>query len=167
MPAIDVNGFKVLQCLWAAGLEEKARLDALCRLWPDKYGPWDSSSAQSGGEIGDRPTRGKRPPRAVESLKTGRSDQRYPRVDPDMHVQRLCAMFLIESRGGGQYRKGGVRSFTGVHMDIGVMKDRHKAVTSGLIDIAIHLVNTIQKRRKIALIRVLRAAGVSSWLRLV
>jgi hypothetical protein len=45
------------------------------------------------------------PPGATECLKTGRPDQRHPRVEPEMNRQRLRPIVPIQGSGGGQERQ--------------------------------------------------------------
>jgi hypothetical protein len=66
-----------------------------------------------------------------------------------MDVQRLLTVFQVECCRGGQESQRRISRFAGVFQGMGILKDRHKTIAGNFIDIAIRLMNTIEKGRKI------------------
>jgi hypothetical protein len=60
-----------------------------------------------------------------------------------MHGEGRSLVFCIEGIGSGQQGKGGIGRFDSVPLRLRVLKDCHKPITGGLIDVTTALVNAV------------------------
>src|SRR2546428_4948566 len=131
--AIDLDRCSdILELFPAEPLQPVALSQASSRLWSDEDFTGFGHIRQTGHQVGDGTAGRERPSRPTYTLKTGRTDQGDTGIKAHMHGERLHGIVGVERLRGGEEREGGVRS--GASM-LRILKDSHKAIASGFIDI--------------------------------
>src|SRR6266403_44937 len=151
--AVDHDGigdvFELLHADLADGEESD---DTSCRLRANE----DRSSLTQGGDPGchirDLPQGGVGPACTTGSLQFGGADQRQARIDAEVnsygsYLRELC----IELRCPVQQLDRRLHRSPGVALYIGISKNRHQPIASGLINVTLIGVNAVQETGEVAL----------------